>query len=340
MDNKPKKRRPPAVLFIALDVIAAALLLGIFYVTNYMIETEVEPVALPTPAHTATFTTPAASMPAATGSGVSATPTDTAAQATPAATADPNDWRAKFAGKFTDGKIEKTDNSYRSANVSIEIREVQKYDVTCYVADIYVTELKYFRTAFAKKPDKMGYRELTGKVAEENGAILAINGDHCTDNKGTVVRNGKMFREPKSSLDVFVMNYDGTMRAFSPDEFNVKKTKTDGAYQVWSFGPMLLRDGQPMTKFNSTLTGLNPRTAVGYYEPGHYCFVQVGGRQKGYSTGYTMERLSQLMYELGCTAAYNLDGGQSSEMIFLGRMLNRQDGGRRPTTDILYIGDN
>ena len=45
------------------------------------------------------------------------------------------------------------------------------------------------------------------------------------------------------------------------------------------------------------------------------------------------------MAELKCTEAYNLDGGKSSEMIFLGNMLNEQSGGRRSTTDILYIAD-
>jgi exopolysaccharide biosynthesis protein len=123
-----------------------------------------------------------------------------------------------------------------------------------------------------------------------------------------VVRNGKLYRETESSADVLVMNYDGTMQTFSPDEFDMEKIKSEGAYQVWTFGPMLLKDGQPMTKFNSTVTGLNPRTAVGYFEPGHYCFVVVGGRQEGYSEGYTMVQLSQLMYDLGCTTAYNLDG--------------------------------
>lgn len=333
--RRPRGHRPPVALSILLDVVAAALLLGVFYVTNYMMVKQVGPVALPTP-------TPAAvRTPEATTGETASAPTATAAQATAEATADPNDWRVKFADKFTDGAVEITDRSYRSANISITITEVLKYNVTCYVADIYVADLRYFKTAFAKNPDMMGSKELTDKVAEENGAILAINGDHCTDNEGTVVRNGQMYREPKSSLDVLVMNYDGSMQVFSPEDFDVGKIKSEGAYQVWTFGPMLLQDGQPMTRFNATHTGtgLNPRTAVGYFEPGHYCFVVVGGRQEGYSEGYTMTQLSQLMYDLGCAEAYNLDGGRSSEMIFMGEMLNEQRGGRRSTPDILYIGD-
>ena len=58
--------------------------------------------------------------------------------------------------------------------------------------------------------------------------------------------------------------------------------------------------------------GLNPRSAVGYYEPGHYCFVVIDGRQPGYSKGATLMQLAQLFESLGCKEAYNLDGGKSA----------------------------
>jgi exopolysaccharide biosynthesis protein len=328
----PEKRKLPVWLVIIIDVLLTALLLCIFYVTNYEMHSEVKPVAsLPVPSWLA-------SAPPGLATENPASPS-AATETVQTVTADPNDWRAKFPDKFTDGSVEKTETSYKSANINISVQAVQKFDVTCYIADIYVAELKYFKTAFAKKPDVMGNVELTSTVAKENEAILAINGDHCVDGDGTVVRNGQLYRKPKSSLDVLVMNYDGSMQTFSPDEFDVDKTLSGGVYQVWTFGPELLKDGQPMTDFNSTVKGLNPRTAVGYYEPGHYCFVVVGGRQKGFDEGCTMQQLSQLFSELGCKTAYNLDGGRSSEMIYLGNMLNEQASGRRTTPDILYIAD-
>ncbi len=341
--SQRQPRRKPVALFIAIDVLAAAALLGVFYVTNYMMPVEALPEDLPTPSALPTVSiAPATPQPQATATGngdVTANPTITAEPA-PTPTADPSDWRAKFADKFTTGEIIKTDDSYQSANISITIQAIEKFDATCYVADIYVADLKHFRNAFGKKPDVMGGRDYADKVANANGAILAINGDHCVDNVGPVVRNGKSYREQKTSADILVMNHDGSMEVFPPDKYDSKKIKAEGAWQVWTFGPMLLQSGQPMTKFNSQVVNKNPRTAVGYYEPGHYCFVVVGGRQKGYSEGVTMAQLSQLMNELGCSVAYNMDGGRSSEMIFQGKMLNRQDGGRRTTTEILYISDN
>jgi exopolysaccharide biosynthesis protein len=127
----------------------------------------------------------------------------------------------------------------------------------------------------------------------------------------------------------------------SPEEFDYDTVTAAGAYQIWTWGPMLLDDGQPMTEFNmpDTIGGANPRSAVGYFEPCHYCFVLVDGGQGSYSEGLRLPELSQLMYDLGCTEAYNLDGGHSSEMAFFGEFVNHPEGGGRRYSDIVYIGE-
>jgi len=329
------RQQPPLLLLIAIDIIVAALIMLIFFITNYVIQSEKTSQPLPTPTSYSSQATLAT-----TDSSVQTTPTPTTTQESTTAVSDtsPVSWRVKFANKFTGGAIEKTSNSYKSANINVHIDKVQKNDVTYYIADIYIADLKYFKTAFAKKPDVMGYREFTDVVAKENDAIIAINGDHCVDNGGPVVRNGKLYRDEKLA-DALVMNYDGSMQTFTADLFDMKIIKQKGAYQAWTFGPMLLADGQPMTQFNSTITETNPRTAVGYFEPGHYCFVVVDGRQPGYSNGYTMQELSQLFYNLGCTVAFNLDGGRSTEMVFMGQTVNQPYKGGRSTNDILLIVD-
>jgi exopolysaccharide biosynthesis protein len=312
--------------------VLAALLLGIFYVTNYEMHTEVKPVAsLPVPSWFADATHGAVTADPSS-------PAETSGGTAPPATAGPGDWRAKFPDKFTDGAVEQTDNSYKSANISISIEKVQKESLTYFVVNIYIAELKYFKTAFAKKADTMGGEEHTNVIAKENNAILAINGDFCLRNEGIVVRNGQMYPVPRSSLDSFVMYYDGTMKGFSPDEFDADKIKSEGAYQVWTFGPMLVKDGQPMTEFNSNVTNRpNPRTALGYYEPGHYCFVVVDGMQGSYSEGISLPALSQILSGLGCKEAFNLDGGHTSEMVYMGEFVNQPLGGGRVCSDIVYI---
>jgi len=335
--QKPKQMLPTAAL-IGIYVLSAALIMLLFFITSYVMHPESAGSSLPAPSSAT-----AAEMPTTTDAGTTPDPAtgntpDPAAQSTaqPDAAADPTSWRVKFADKFTSGNVEKTDMSYKDANINITINKVQKDNITYFLADIYVADIQYFKTAFAKQADVMGGREATNVVANANNAILAINGDHCVDNNGPVVRNGKLFRDEKFA-DALVMNYDGSMQTYSADALDMNAIKANGAWQVWTFGPMLLKDGQPMTEFNSTLMKANPRTAVGYYEPGHYCFLVVDGRQEGYSVGMTMQELSQFFYDSGCKVAFNLDGGQSSEMVFLGNVINKPYDGGRSTNDILYI---
>ena len=109
---------------------------------------------------------------------------------------------------------------------------------------------------------------------------------------------------------------------------------------MWKFGPKLLdADGVPMTTFNtsSPIKWENPRSAIGYYEPGHYCFVVVDGRQDGYSRGLKIEELAKLFADLGCKAAYNLDGGASAVMTFNDAIYSRPSNGGRALGDALLI---
>lgn len=102
------------------------------------------------------------------------------------------------------------------------------------------------------------------------------------------------------------------MKTFTPSEFGAQQAIQDGAWQSRVFGPSLLDEaGKAKTDFITWdyIRESHPRTAIGYYEPGHYCLLVVDGRQKDYSRGMFLTELSKLFESLGCKAAYNLDGG-------------------------------
>ena len=67
------------------------------------------------------------------------------------------------------------------------------------------------------------------------------------------------------------------------------------------------------------------------------------GRNKR-SNGCSVKFCGERLLELGCTLAFNLDGGQSSAMVFMGRQLNliTNDYGNRASArkaaEILGIG--
>ena len=251
----------------------------------------------------------------------------------------------RFLDKFCyGGGVDITENGYRSERVSVTVARRRVYldgqPVMYFLADIYVRNLACLRTALAE--DTFGRADAVERIAADAGAIIAISGDYYSAReRSLVIRNGETYRTSVSGgRDVCVLYADGTMAAYDSKTADVAQIVADGAWQAWNFGPMLLTaDGQPMQKFNTNVATRNPRSAIGYYEPGHYCFLVVDGRSKGYSVGITMAQLSELFYALGCKAAYNLDGGATAVMATASGALNEQTDTRRECSDILYIID-
>ena len=248
-------------------------------------------------------------------------------------------WGEAFADKFTNGEVIETETSYKSKNVNVSMTKVEESGVTYYIQDIYVRNIENLKSAFADDTYGKAITDSVLDMAVENDAVSAINGDYYgVESSGVVIRNGVLYRD-NANADVLVLYDDGTMKAFSADEFDADVEMENGAYQAWNFGPVLVEDGTAITGFSSRISAENPRTAIGYVEPGHYIFVTVDGRQAGYSSGMTLKELASVMQELGCQVAYNLDGGQTSTMTFGDEIANQPYKGGRLTSDIIYISD-
>lgn len=113
--------------------------------------------------------------------------------------------------------------------------------------------------------------------------------------------------------------------------------------QVLGGGPRLVRDGRVSVEAEggsingSFASGRHPRTAIGF-NGGKIYLVVVDGRQPGYSVGMSLPELAQVMVDLGCTDAMNVDGGGSTAMWVRGGLVNRpSDGRERPVANGLLV---
>ena len=248
----------------------------------------------------------------------------------------------KYAWRFTDKEV-LTDHTYSNSTVSISwdmYRDEISYSspVTFYVADVLVQDVTSLTTAFAKGRYEKGGTKPMEDIAKNSNSIIAISGDFARWHKnGIIVRNGEVFRQIKHTSDLCVLYKNGVMETYTPRTISVQEVLDMDPWQSWHFGPELLdHEGQPKKKFNTEVWGRNPRSVIGYYEPGHYCLVIVDGRQGKYSLGLNMQELSQLMYSLGCVRAYNLDGGATAHMTWLGKVINSPSKDRK-VHDIICI---
>ena len=196
------------------------------------------------------------------------------------------------------------------------------------------------------------------KIARKNGTVLAVSNDFAQlrlqqkkSRPGIVIRDGKVWSDRTKkkgvkdfpNLDCLAIWPDGDMKVYYSDEKTAEEYLADGAIDVLAFGPILIRDGklneQALKKYG---TSHAQRTAVGMVEKGHYFFMMLEGRIKR-SKGDGISFLAEKLLEKGCTLGFNLDGGETACIVFMGHQLCRLKDRKkslssRRTSDILGVG--
>ncbi len=257
---------------------------------------------------------------------------------------------------------------YASQTLRIEIkRHTQaKPKLRWLAAEIFVKPgTDYFRMVpvDAQNMDKVQdkYKAKPVEIAKDNQLVFSMNGDYylyrvgrtVRDKSyaiGVVIRGGQLLfdKQPKPDrdiyppLDMLALYPDGDMRVFYANEVTAQDLVGSGARDVLTFGPALIREGVLRTDYKQWGTTMQPRVAIGMVEKGHYWALVVEGRIRP-SLGTTALGTGQIMQDLGCVTAFNLDGGWSSAMVFMGKQLNQldNDGVRdnaREQNEIMGIG--
>lgn len=249
---------------------------------------------------------------------------------------------------YADPSSVDTDSGYYSdGNITVKLTEYRVEDTTVYVADVVLSDPALLKTAFAENKYGKNIKEKTSEIAESKNAVLAVNGDYYSARSGCVLRNGTLYRDfsGDDEQEALIINADGSFTFVYEDEADGDELVKNGALQVLSFGPALIKSGNISVGVNDEVDKAmrsNPRTAIAWYGDLHYAFVVSDGRTRE-STGLSLYELAEFLQDLGVKAAYNLDGGGSSTMYFQGEVVNNPttNGNRiseREVSDIVYIG--
>ena len=248
-------------------------------------------------------------------------------------------------GTYIDSVKTITLSEYRANDTSIYVADVKLLGDASGLDESAFSAADLIQTAFADDTYGKNIKEATSVTAEENNAILAINGDfYGAQNDGYVIRNGVLYRATSGGNEDLAILADGSFEIFSEDDLSAEEVLAAGAVDVLSFGPGLVENSEiAVTKDEEVGKAMasNPRTAIGILEDGHYVFVVSDGRTDE-SEGLTLYQLAEFMQSLGCTTAYNLDGGGSSTLYFNGEIINKPTTGgskikERSVSDIVYL---
>ena len=173
-------------------------------------------------------------------------------------------------------------------------------------------------------------------IAQDAGFILGFSDDFYAtriagkDTVGIIIRDGSILSDTTykkrshhlPNLDMMAQYPDGRLAVYECNEHTAQELLEMGAVNVFSFGPILLRDGEINEQLYTWYRSVEPRHALGMIAPNHYLLISIQGRTKA-SKGTMLQRLAEMMKDRGVTQALNLDGGNTMALVFRGRMLNK-----------------
>ena len=275
---------------------------------------------------------------------------EAAASAQPAAQPQEDEQAAEPVSQFK--HYEPGELSYQTDRMSVSIEQKSKNGMTYFVCDIQLTDVSQLRTAFAGDSFTSGIYEAVSDIAGRYSPVLAINADFCRYHRnGVIIRNGEVLRRQNiTKHHLLIVDENGDLSAQTDRSGKqglvANRLEQANTWQTFEFGPVLVENGEAATLPGSFYVNCHdgyyePRTAIGQIGPLHYIVIVVDGRREGYSTGASIPQLQQLFLDEGAQFAFNLDGGGSTTLYFLGEVINMPSGGKeRSVSDVLMFMPN
>ena len=265
---------------------------------------------------------------------------------TPEPAADPDDaYFLSGEGEEYELDFKKGHWWYKNSVLSIDVREIhtkmeQDHPLIYYVADIRMRDYSSYRS---------GVRPFTQPwiYSRQEKAVLAITGDNLIEAekelKGCLLRKGVFYWNAKQA-DTLVIENDMSLSVIPKGKGSERVLMDRGIRDTYGFGPILVENGEVSdATIRNRVDHPNPRCGIGMIEPGHWIAIATEGRQTDFSYSISLGYFAQLFVDYGCTVAYNMDGGSSVGIVFMGEALNRHfkrgtTDTQRPWTDALMFG--
>lgn len=195
------------------------------------------------------------------------------------------------------------------------------------------------KVGYSNKLGKQG--ELTSQIAQDNGAIAAINAGGFYDfiktesPSGLIMRDGELIfndiEDNNSKNDIVAFTNKGTLLV---GKYSLNELNKLNATEVVSSGPVLIVNGKPAITQGDGGFGIAPRTAIGQKNDGTIIMLTIDGRSVK-SIGATLLDVQNILLEYGAINAANLDGGSSSTMYYNGKIINNPCGGLIKSGDVM-----
>lgn len=243
-----------------------------------------------------------------------------------------------------------TDHEYADESISVKIYEGRYADTDYMYAHVKISHPSQLRTVPASvyKEHKNGVLFRNSKynfknsstsrgrnVADAANAVIAMNGDYFTKTECKVVlRMGTQYRNNADGLrDLLIIDKNGDFSYLNAptkaDYAAYYEANQANLYQVFCFGPVLVENGVNLipANYENGYIGAQKnaqRAALCQLDELEYMMVVCYGNQTKGNKGMTIPEFAavcdmagrELKPETGCKLAFNLDGGNSTALLF------------------------
>jgi exopolysaccharide biosynthesis protein len=158
------------------------------------------------------------------------------------------------------------------------------------------------------------------------GSALGITNKRTADIAWTWSDSSKKFAYATQSV------IDASKDSLNKEIFALVSSTSLKVLKKWKMktavggGPVLVQNGQVKITNNEemkfagkAISDQHPRTLMGHTKDHKLIVMVIEGRNPGVAAGATLQQAAQLMVDLGCVEALNLDGGGSSCMLINGK---------------------
>lgn len=234
---------------------------------------------------------------------------------------------------------------YRDSSILVLCWKEIYEERCCTMAEIKVAHGSQFRRRIADDSYSSSVQLYASEMARASNAVVASNADfYAFRTFGVTAYQRQLFRAEPGKLDTCFINSAGDMifaragQLGDAAQIQQYMIENDVVFSL-SFGPVLVDNGElqycesyPIGEIDTMYS----RAGIGMLGDLHYLLMTVNHTDM--RPRANVNEFGRYMYEKGCIKAYNLDGGQTSEIVMNGNPVNYIDfGAERTVSDIIYF---
>lgn len=223
----------------------------------------------------------------------------------------------------------------------VEWREYRDGSIVTFV-ECKVSDPSQFRRKLAGEYEQRKTR-LLHEMAGEANAVVGLSADFYAFRAEGIMCYDKTVYKYNTKLDTLFVDDNGDFvflyreNGMSKEELQHFVDDNNLNFSL-SFGPVLIEDGvlKDCTSYPiGEVLQRYSRAGIGQMDELHYLFVNVA---HGAQHTCTLPVFAEYMYEKGVKNGYNLDGGQTGEIVIRGEIINYIDFGiERTVSDMIYF---